>query len=76
MTAVGEPERIGNMELTGRTVLITGGTSGIGLETAAPLLARDNVVIVPDAKTKASTRRSCCMERQSGTSATIEFAHE
>ena len=34
------------MKLNGRTILITGGTSGIGLEWATQLLARDNVVIV------------------------------
>ncbi len=34
------------MKLIGRTILITGGTSGIGLELARELVKRDNTVIV------------------------------
>jgi uncharacterized oxidoreductase len=34
------------MELTGNTVLIAGGTSGIGLELAKRLVALDNTVII------------------------------
>jgi uncharacterized oxidoreductase len=34
------------MRLSGNTILITGGTSGIGLELATQLAARDNTVIV------------------------------
>lgn len=34
------------MKLEGRTILITGGTSGIGFETAKQLLARKNTVLI------------------------------
>jgi uncharacterized oxidoreductase len=47
------------MKLENRTILITGGTSGIGLELARQLLARSNTVIVTGrdpAKLEATTR--------------------
>ncbi len=34
------------MKMTGNTILITGGTSGIGLELATQLMQRKNTVIV------------------------------
>ena len=48
------------MKLSQRTILVTGGTSGIGLELARQLLARDNIVIVTgrDAQRLAEARRS------------------
>ena len=48
------------MKLEKKTILITGGTSGIGFELARQLLARDNVVIVTgrDDERLAETRRS------------------
>jgi uncharacterized oxidoreductase len=39
-------ERKGIMELSGNTILITGGTSGIGLELAIQLSKRNNTIIV------------------------------
>ena len=48
------------MRLSGKTILITGGTSGIGMELARQLLARGNTVIVTgrDVERLAATERS------------------
>ncbi len=43
---LGEIHRGMQMRLTGRTILITGGTSGIGLELATELVKRGDTVIV------------------------------
>ena len=49
------------MKLTNRTILITGGTSGIGLELARQLLTRDNTVLVTG---RELARRSYVPERR------------
>jgi uncharacterized oxidoreductase len=50
--------RTGTVKLTGKTILITGGSSGIGLELAGQLLARDNVIIVTGRNQEALERAS------------------
>jgi short-subunit dehydrogenase involved in D-alanine esterification of teichoic acids len=54
------------VQLSGNTILITGRTSGIGLDLAMRLVALDNTVIVTARSRSSSTQPERCSQSHAG----------